>query len=318
MGKVPRQKEFSFYTILAIAQSYVWFFTLPKICRGLWPKIFGNIHSYYLKVVLLNHIATTSMFVLYTLCIIPVYYLQIPFFEQFKIMPNKKWPWLEEDIAKRKEFWKLTWKSVKLCAFSFLGVLTFATVVVTYLLDKVGISGPSFDVENWPTQMDLLRDNILLTVFHELLFHLAHRMMHVYPSLYKYHKVHHEYKHNVILAAEHFHPVDHIVSISMPVLLCLTIIQPHSFTQCQWGFYIIYTNCDDHVGYSFPFSAVRWFPFAATTSEHEFHHCMNLGCYSSKLDVFERLFQTNERFFPWEKKRSMMIVNENGVHSKSQ
>ena len=30
---------------------------------------------------------------------------------------------------------------------------------------------------------------------------------------------------------------------------------------------------------SIPRSACRWFPFSASTDEHEFHHSKNLGCF---------------------------------------
>ena len=304
--KVAQQNEISIYTILAMAQSFFWLFIFPDLCKPLWPETFGRIQSHFIQEVILNH-CTTAVFILYTLCTLPIYYLQLPFFEQFKISPDKKWAWQDNDVKKREEFWKMVTKSIKLCAFNLLFLVTTATVANRYLMDMIGLPGPSFDVDNWPSKMDMARQIIMLTLIHEFLFHTAHKIVHIYPSLYKYHKVHHEYKNNVVIAAQHNHPIDYVISIALPVLAALTIVQPHSFTQCQWAIYILYTNLDDHVGYSFPFSPVRWFPFASLTQEHEFHHSVNIGCYSSKLDVFERLFKTNSRFYPWEDKRCKTI-----------
>lgn len=304
MGQLARQKEFSIYSVLAVAQSVIWMFILPDLCQPLW-KMFENISSQHFKEVLLNQ-TTTLVFLTYGAFVIPVYYIQHPFFEQYKILKNKKWPWLD-DTTTRNEFWNLTRKSARLCAFNLLVLVPVATVLKCYLMEAIGMESPSFnnDVDHWPSKVDIMRDNFLITVIHEFLFHSAHKIMHMYPSLYKYHKVHHEYKQNSFQAAQHNHPVDYILSIAAPVVLALTIVQPHSFTQFQWAIYVIFTNLDDHVGYSFPWSPVRWFPFAALTQEHEFHHCVNIGCFSSKLDIFERLFMTNKKFEVWEQKRRM-------------
>ncbi len=307
MGQLARQKEISIYSVLAIAQSLIWLFVLPRVCQPLWPVVFGKIPSQHLKEVLVNQ-TTTIIFIIYGILIIPVYYIQHPFFEQFKILKNKKWPWLDDDDpSTRVKYWNLARKSAKLCAINLLLLVPIATILKCYVMDAIGMQSPSFnsDDDHWPTTIDILRDNFHLTLLHELFFHLSHRLMHTYPSLYKYHKVHHEYKQNIFIAAQHNHPIDYILSIAAPVVLALGIVQPHSFTQFQWAIYLVYTNLDDHVGYSFPWSPVRWFPFCALTSEHEFHHSVNIGCFSSKLDVFERLFGTNQKFVVWEEKRRM-------------
>ena len=96
-----------------------------------------------------------------------------------------------------------------------------------------------------------------MAIFHELLFYTTHRMMHAHPILYKYHKVHHEYKQNTILAAQYFHIVDFVLTIAGPVVLTTILFRPHSFTQFQVGLWIFTANLDDHLGYAFPWSAVR-------------------------------------------------------------
>ena len=309
MTIVTQQKDPSIYLLLAMVQSLVWFFLLPDLCRYVWPVVFDRIPSQTMKEVVLNQTATI-VFIIYGLCILPIYYIQHPFFEQFKILKGRPWPWLDENEKTKKEFWTMTRKSFRLCAFNLLFLVPLATIMKSYvqqnfLLSDEGSSSPilSFDLKDWPTKGDLLRDNILLTLLHEFFFHSAHRIMHIYPKLYKFHKVHHEYKSNTFIAAQHNHPVDYLMSIATPVLTAIMIVQPHSCTQFVWVIWVLYANLDDHVGYSFPFSPVRWFPFAAKTQEHEFHHSVNIGCFSSKLDVFERLFQTNRKYLTWEKRR---------------
>ena len=314
---VAKQKEPSIYSVLAIAQSMAWMFVLPVIFRPVWPYIFENFSSQLLKEMILNQTATIT-FIIYTLFMLPIYYIQHPFFEQFKIVKHKKWPWLEDNIDKRNEYWKIVRKSAKLCTFNLLILVPLGTMAKYYITTTIlGMEPTSFHEEDWPTYIQLIRDNTLMTIIHEFLFHSAHRLMHTYPSLYKYHKVHHEYKTNVVQAAQHNHPIDYILSIAAPVIVTIAIIQPHSFTIFQWAIYLLYTNLDDHIGYSFPFSPVRWFPFAATTEEHEFHHGVNIGCFSSKLDVFERLFGTNDKYLKWEKKQMDSTSSRSCVSSRS-
>ncbi len=308
MKSTPRQKDLSIYILVAIVQSYLWLFVVPEIVRPQWSKIFDGI-PYFMKEVILNQ-TSTIIFVVYGVFILPVYYLQLPFFEQFKINKKEKWPWLDDNEEKRNKFWKLTKKSAMLSFFNLVILVTVATIGLRYIMNIFGISGPSFDFEDWPTTMELIRDNFLITIIHEFGFYSTHRLMHTYPSLYKYHKVHHEYKSNVFHASQHNHPVDHIISIATPAVLAMNLVQPHSFTQFHWIIYAMYTNIDDHVGYCFPFSAVRWFPFAALTEEHEFHHSVNIGCFSSKLNIYEKLFGTNKKFHVWDKKRVLVGGNK--------
>ncbi len=115
----------------------------------------------------------------------------------------------------------------------------------------------SFSLDDWPSMYQSAMIVPAMTIFHELLFYTSHRIMHSHPILYKYHKVHHEYKQNNVLAAQYFHVVDFVLTISGPVVLTTLLFRPHSFTLFQVGLWIFTANLDDHLGYAFPWSAVR-------------------------------------------------------------
>lgn len=93
----------------------------------------------------------------------------------------------------------------------------------------------------------------------------------------------------MILASQHEHPIDYLITIASPALLAIIICAPHSFTLFQWIVWVVIANIDDHVGYAFPWSPVRWFLFAARTDQHEFHHSKNMGCFASKLNIYDTL-----------------------------
>jgi sterol desaturase/sphingolipid hydroxylase (fatty acid hydroxylase superfamily) len=137
-----------------------------------------------------------------------------------------------------------------------------------------------------------------LFVISDFGFYATHRLMHL-PKLYRFHKVHHEYKNNDILAAQHFHPIDFFISIASPVLLTTVFVRPHAFTQFMAGLWIFTANLDDHIGYAFPWSPVRWFPLSAGTDAHEFHHQVNMGCYGSKFQIWDAIFQTDKVYKDW-------------------
>lgn len=300
------QKEPSGWMLVALAQSFLWAFGLPILCRPYWNSMFGSSSNETAEFIL--NLTPIVFFFIYCLVVLPIYYIQHPFFEQYKIQREKPWPWMDEKEDVRRAFWILTRRSLRLTAVNLLVLLPLLSFLKIKSVSKLGLSGPSFDTDDdsWPTLQKGFQDVVLLSLTHEFGFYSTHRLMHAYPSLYKYHKVHHEYKKNTALAAQHNHFVDYILSIGLPGAFAIAIIDCHSFTQFQWVLWTMYSNLDDHVGYSFPWSPVRWFPFAALTDEHEFHHSKNLGCFGSKLTVFNSIFGGYEHYRPWVEKRKLI------------
>uniref|UniRef100_A0A7S2MS67 Fatty acid hydroxylase domain-containing protein n=1 Tax=Helicotheca tamesis TaxID=374047 RepID=A0A7S2MS67_9STRA len=313
----PRQNEPSIWTIVAAVQSMIWLFVLPQLCRPVWHHL-GSFSPVTVEVLLTTSSGVVQV-VLFNLCMLPIYYMQHPFFEQYKIQFTDPWPWTNKSPKVRDEFWALSLRSVKITTFNLLCLIPCLVLLKTCAFSLLGLEPPPFqtDDESWPTHVKMMRDNILMTLLHEFGFYSTHRLMHTYPSLYKYHKIHHEYKMNTTLAAQHNHPVDYIISIGTPALMSSAIVQPHSFVFFQWSIWVVYANLDDHCGYSFPWSPVRWFPFAALTDEHEFHHLKNLGCFGSKLDLYEKLLQGGNKWYDvWLEKQRELRSSLAGVTEK--
>jgi methylsterol monooxygenase len=93
-------------------------------------------------------------------------------------------------------------------------------------------------------------------------------------------------------------------------MIAQLIVCPHSFTQAQWMIWLLWTNFDDHLGYAFPWSAVRWFPFCGLTEHHEFHHAINMGCFASKLNIYDKLFNSESKYLAWRSKRTQAGAKE--------
>ena len=300
------QRKFSPWMLVAIGQTLFFLFGIPHLCRKhVWEQLFGRfIENHPTHGPNIAELAFTTniaplFFVMYNLVMIPIYASNIPFFEQYKIQ-QAGWSWFDPNPKVRENFWKLSRKSLRLCAFNALVLVPILVLVKMYVENEIFRKDKTFffqtSDEHWPSTGKNLKDVLTMTLIHEFGFYVTHRMMHSYPSLYKFHKVHHEYKINTTLAAQHNHPVDYVISISGPALLAVVLVDGHSISQFQYILWILWANLDDHVGYAFPWSPCRWFPGSALTDEHEFHHSQNRGCFSSKLSIFNSLLGGYEHY----------------------
>lgn len=296
------QQSLSIYTLVGALQCALVFFALPPLCKPLWPQIFNGLSPEISDVVLWS--IALPYYVIYILFVaLPPYLLGWEFFEQYKISKNP-WPWKDEREKVRKEFWRLAYKSLFI---DFVNICVGIPICVYAKATLFPQRAASFSTEDWPTQWELFYGVISIVIMHELGFYATHRLMHAYPTLYQYHKVHHEYKQNNVLSSQHFHPVDFVFSIALPTLLTTGTLRSHSFTQSLAGLWILSANFDDHLGYAFPWSPVRWFPFSAGTDAHEFHHSVNMGCYGSKLSIWDSVFQTDKVYKQWREKREAKV-----------
>lgn len=280
---IPGQRSLSIYTFLGALQSAFWFFALPSLCKPLWPIFFGRLSPKVAEIILFT--IPGPYFLIYAMFVaLPPYFLDWEFFEQYKIS-NDPWPWrankFDNDgdgngnsdhgrnnksfhfVSKQQrqqqqqrllKFRSQFLKSLYIDIASVFLYFPTCIYIKTILFPRKFLS---FSLDDWPTIYQSAVIVPAMAIFHELLFYASHRLMHSHPSLYKFHKVHHEYKQNTVLAAQYFHLVDFVLTISGPVVLTTLLFRPHSFTMFQVGLWIFTANLDDHLGYAFPWSAVR-------------------------------------------------------------
>jgi len=293
------QRGLSIYSLPGALVSVLWFFAVPALCKPLWTTVFSNFSSPQMAEVFLWSVVAPYYLIYVLIVALPPYLLGWEFFEQYKIS-NDPWPWKDERESVRKEFWKLTYKSVWLDFFNICIGVPGCVYTKTILFPHRSMS---FSIDDWPTQWELFVGVMAVVYVSEFGFYWTHRIMHAYPKLYQFHKFHHQYNQNNVLSAQYFHPIDFVFSIAAPVIATNTIIRPHGVTQLVAGLWIFTANLDDHLGYAFPWSPVRWFPFSAGTDAHEFHHSHNKGCFGSKLSIWDSAFGTDRAYNEWRKKR---------------
>jgi sterol desaturase/sphingolipid hydroxylase (fatty acid hydroxylase superfamily) len=136
-------------------------------------------------------------------------------------------------------------------------------------------------------------------------FHyIAHRILHN-NNLYKlYHKKHHKFNHPVAITTFYQHPMDIIISSSVPTVLTLLVIPPVSYL--QFSFIIVYKNyleIKTHSGKWYHPSdseVMRRFPWLSKvvevtefgTEDHDLHHSLHNCNYAKKFSVWDKMFHT--------------------------
>lgn len=116
---------------------------------------------------------------------------------------------------------------------------------------------------SFPTLFEFTRDFLSCWLLREILFYIAHRILHV-PALYRrFHKTHHEFTAPVALSAQYCHPLEQLLANTLPIALPPVVLRTNLLT--MWGFlaYQLVETASVHSGYDF------WGGWA---KHHDLHH----------------------------------------------
>lgn len=80
--------------------------------------------------------------------------------------------------------------------------------MVVYVATSLGVKQRFSD---FPSFWELLGQLLVIYFLEDFFFYWGHRLFHESATLYKFHKVHHEYDKVFTVATEYFHPVDLIL-----------------------------------------------------------------------------------------------------------
>ncbi|XP_061105084.1 fatty acid hydroxylase domain-containing protein 2 isoform X2 [Conger conger] len=162
--------------------------------------------------------------------------------------------------------------------------LSVPMVLLAYLLlcqrgDPCSLELPIF---HW-----VLLEVGLCGLLEEVLFYYSHRLFH-HPAIYKrIHKIHHEWTAPVGIISLYCHPLEHVLSNMLPVLVGPLMLGSHMVTLSLWFTVALLVTTVSHCGYHLPLLPSPEF--------HDFHHLKFNQCYGV-LGVLDRLHGTDSVF----------------------
>ncbi|CDW73081.1 sterol desaturase family protein [Stylonychia lemnae] len=285
----------------------------PIAIQNLWPPFMDLVKSQgwekwqvYYYVSLAWH---SLMIIITNLAMWAIYEIQLPFFERYKISTDP-WPWVEN----KGEWMKMLKKSIALVSFN--NFVSLPITIYAFLWLKNFQVDLQFGVENLPGSMTIMFTLAFCMICEDLTFHLIHRFLHwrvIYPY---FHKVHHQYRTTIGIAAEYSHPIDFIIGSVIPGSVGAMILgdNMHFTTYLVWVMVRLGESLDGHSGYEFSWSPYRLIPFSTSASYHNFHHSHNIGNYSSFFSLWDTIFGQNKVFYQFMEK----VKEAKEAHQKQQ
>ena len=124
-----------------------------------------------------------------------------------------------------------------------LTVITgFAWVVHTYMPGTY-----KFDLPG-PSHYEVFHDIIIILLIDEFLLYYGHRLLH-HKKVYRYiHKMHHEFRAPVGLAAIYSHPVEMLLSNVGPLFIGTVVCGSHIYTVYIWVIFAVLGTTTHHCG----------------------------------------------------------------------
>ncbi|KAL1376384.1 hypothetical protein pipiens_004418 [Culex pipiens pipiens] len=143
------------------------------------------------------------------------------------------------------------------------------------------------DVRALPPPTTIIRDLIICLVLWEATNYCTHRALH-HRLIYRFvHKRHHEFTAPVAWVASYVHPVEHVVSDTIPASIGPALLNCHLVTAVLWFSWLVHHSLITHSGYHLP--------LLKSPEAHDYHHLKFNQCYSP-LGVMDWLFGTDDGF----------------------
>jgi sterol desaturase/sphingolipid hydroxylase (fatty acid hydroxylase superfamily) len=137
-----------------------------------------------------------------------------------------------------------------------------------FVLRRLTLQKTVYRIEpSLPSIPEILFSVLICTLGREFVFYYGHRALH-YPLVYRhFHKQHHKFTTPIALASECCHPVEHILSNILPIIIPPTLLRVHIVVFWLFMTGAILQASVAHSGYDFWFSIFGWRP-----KVHDLHH----------------------------------------------
>lgn len=212
-------------------------------------------------------------------------FARIPFFEQYRIQPDKV-----GTRARSLKYSLLATANLFFVTAAFLAPFGYLCV---WLGDALVETSP----DALPGVPAMLLTIAFYQVSEDLTFYFSHRLLHTPYWYRKIHKTHHEFTAPFAYVAIYADPLEVLLGNDLPAFSGATFqillgYRPHLFVALVYLAYRIATTLHVHSGYDFPWSPERFLPLYAGPVHHDEHHRRFNGNFSSTLTYLDVLFRT--------------------------
>jgi sterol desaturase/sphingolipid hydroxylase (fatty acid hydroxylase superfamily) len=143
------------------------------------------------------------------------------FYERYKINKEANWPW-------ERPNWKLMRRKM------IYNLIINQVFIFPFFLSLSSIIGVKQRFTNFPSFWEMFWQLCVIYFLDDLFFYWGHRTFHTFKSLYKMHKIHHEYDKVFTFTTEYFHPFDYaIANVVMNSLLSYRELQGSSSSEAE-------------------------------------------------------------------------------------
>jgi sterol desaturase/sphingolipid hydroxylase (fatty acid hydroxylase superfamily) len=180
--------------------------------------------------------------------------------------------------------------------YNFLNTYIINTMLIYLAAWIGGINNDSYSLEI--PSIGKMAGHLYFCVFMEAaLFFVMHVIGHKY--MYRWHKLHHEFKIPHVLNAMHLDPIDYLVGTALPFAGGYILLgdNVHFITLTYWSVWRLCEGASNHSNYDFDWSMFRIVPAAAGASYHTFHHTHNIGNYGSFMALHDTICGTNKDYY---------------------
>ena len=267
-------------------------------------KNFVFINGFMFSIGILEHYLSQSLnhsISIEFLIILAVFFLRNTFFIEFIKYHLKNKENIHPRFTKKEDYLEAYPHEFDLNIFSSTIVET-----ITYMFIKHQM--PQFQTHNHlitittKEMLYFIPQSFLFELVFDFFHYWTHRMLHSNKILYTHiHKKHHKFNYTIPILTFYHHPLDLVITNSIPQIITLCIFP--SISLFQYNVILSYKTFIEISGHSgkklYPigsFSQFIWLPrffnISLYTEDHALHHSSNFCNYSKRFSLWDKQFET--------------------------